>query len=66
MLFRSGESIEVHFFDFEGDLYGREIRLYFIDFIRDEIKFDSLEALKTQLKKDEDNCKLLIVSVTNH
>ena len=61
-----GESIEVHFFDFEGDLYGREIRLYFIDFIRDEIKFDSLEALKTQLKKDEDNCKLLIVSVTNH
>lgn len=55
-----GESIEVYFFDFSSDLYGKEIRLYFIDFIRDEVKFPSLEALKAQLKKDEDNCKLLI------
>ena len=41
---------------------GEKYAFYFIDFIRDEIKFDSLEALKAQLKKDEDNCKLLIVN----
>ena len=57
-----GESIEVYFFDFHADLYGQEIRLYFIDFIRDEVKFDSLEALKEQLKKDEISCRLLVVS----
>ena len=57
-----GESIEVYFFDFNSDLYGKEIRLYFIDFIRDEVKFPSLEALKAQLKKDEDNCKWLIAN----
>ena len=57
-----GESIEVHFFDFEGDLYGQQLRLYFIDFIRDEVKFDSLEALKVQLKKDEISCQSLGVS----
>ena len=57
-----GESIEVYFFDFNSDLYGKEIRLYLIDFIRDEVKFPSLEALKAQLKKDEDNCKWLIAN----
>ena len=57
-----GESIEVYFFDFNSDLYGKEIRLYFIDFIRDEVKFPSLEALKAQLKKDEDSCKWLIAN----
>ena len=57
-----GESIEVYFFDFSSDLYGKEIRLYFIDFIRDEVKFPSLEALKAQLKKDEDSCKWLIAN----
>ena len=57
-----GESIEVYFFDFSSDLYGKEIRLYFIDFIRDEVKFPSLEALKAQLKKDEDSCKWVIAN----
>ena len=60
-----GESIEVYFFDFNKDLYGQEIRLYFLDFIRDEVKFDSLEALKQQLKKDETNCRQLIYSIIN-
>ena len=60
-----GESIEVYFFDFNKDLYGQEIRLYFLDFIRDEVKFDSLETLKQQLKKDEINCRRLICSIIN-
>jgi riboflavin biosynthesis protein ribF len=48
-----GESIEVYFFDFDKDLYEKEIRVYFVAFLREEVKFHSLEALKTQLKMDE-------------
>jgi riboflavin kinase/FMN adenylyltransferase len=44
---------EVHFLDFDKDIYGDEITIYFVDRIRDEIKFDGLEKLKEQLKKDK-------------
>ncbi|MEH6682372.1 MAG: bifunctional riboflavin kinase/FAD synthetase [Sediminicola sp.] len=46
------QSLEVHFFDFDGDLYGYEIQVDLISRIRDEHKFNSLEALKEQLEKD--------------
>jgi len=44
--------LEVHVFDFSGDLYGRLIEVEFIAKLRDEIKFDSLEALMAQMKID--------------
>jgi riboflavin kinase/FMN adenylyltransferase len=44
--------LEIHLFDFDGDLYGRMIETAFVDFIRDERKFDSLDALKTQIAAD--------------
>jgi len=44
--------LEVHLFDFEGDLYDKEITVTFVDRIRDEIKFESLDKLKSQLEKD--------------
>lgn len=47
------KTIEVHIFDFNQDIYDKEISLEFIDHIRNEIKFDSLEALKRQLEEDE-------------
>lgn len=46
------ESLEVHIFDFSGDIYGQSIRVGFVDFIRAEQRFDGLEALKTQIKQD--------------
>ncbi len=46
-------SIEVHIFDFEGDIYNAEIKLTFISKIRDEKKFDGIESLVNQLKKDK-------------
>ena len=49
----NAESIEVHFFDFNKDLYNQKIQLEILDRIRDEQKFDSLEDLKKQLKKDK-------------
>lgn len=51
----SGEEakgIETHLFDFEGDLYDRELTVAFYAFERKERRFPSLEELKEQLKKD--------------
>ena len=44
--------LEVHVFDFAGDLYGREIEVEFVAKLRDEVKFDSLDALTVQMKAD--------------
>jgi riboflavin kinase/FMN adenylyltransferase len=46
-------SIEVNILDFKGDLYGEKITVEFIKRIRDEIKFESPEALVEQIQKDE-------------
>ena len=44
--------LEVHVFDFSGDLYGREIEVEFVAKLRDELRFDSLQALTEQMKID--------------
>ncbi|WP_396153767.1 bifunctional riboflavin kinase/FAD synthetase [Flavobacterium sp.] len=47
------KSIEIHFFDYEGDLYTKNIQIQLVDRIRDEVKFENLEKLKEQLYKDK-------------
>tara|TARA_X000000368_G_C23020190_1_gene707597 strand:- start:24 stop:950 length:927 start_codon:yes stop_codon:yes gene_type:complete len=54
------KSIEVHLFNFNQDIYNKEISIDIILKIRDEKKFSSIEALKQQLKKDENYCLKLI------
>jgi riboflavin kinase/FMN adenylyltransferase len=44
--------LEVFLFEFDGDLYGREIAVEFIDFVRADAKFGSVEALKEQIASD--------------
>lgn len=44
--------LEVHIFDFQGDLYGKAIAVNFLHKVRNEIKFESFEALKLQIEKD--------------
>ena len=43
---------ETYFFDFEGDLYGKHLKIEMLTRIRDEKKFDSIDALKIALKQD--------------
>ena len=51
--FGPGEThLEAHLFDYSGDLYGQEIRVYLHDYIRPEIKFANIEELKAQIDKD--------------
>lgn len=49
----NGRSIEVNILNFEGDIYGEELEIEFVARIRDERKFDSLEALTEQLAADK-------------
>ena len=49
--------IEVNIFDFDGDLYGKTLKVWFLDRIRDEEKFKGLEALKAQLEQDREKVK---------
>ncbi|KAA8675018.1 bifunctional riboflavin kinase/FAD synthetase [Clostridium sp. MT-14] len=46
-------SVETNILDFSGDIYDRNIKIYFIERIRDEVKFNSLAELADQLKKDK-------------
>jgi riboflavin kinase / FMN adenylyltransferase len=51
--FDNGEAVlEVFLFDFDADLYGREIDVEFVDIVRGDAKFDSMEALKQQMTRD--------------
>ena len=54
------ENIEVHLFDFDGDLYDKEIKVRFVKRIRGEQKFESLDALKKQLQLDEKNIREIL------
>lgn len=46
-------TVETYILDFSNDIYGKEINIYFIDRIRDEIKFNNINELIEQLKKDK-------------
>lgn len=46
-------TLEVHLFDFDGDIYGKHVQVQFLKKLRDEAKFPSLDALKIQMVADE-------------
>ena len=47
------QTIEVHFFDFNEDLYNQNLTIEILFFLRDEEKFSSIEKLISQLKEDK-------------
>ena len=54
-------NIEVNIFDFKEDIYGQTIRLNFLEYMRDDQKFNSLEELKEQLSLDEVKARNLLL-----
>jgi len=58
----SGEdkTIEVNIFDFDQDIYGEKLELSFVDFLREEERFDSLDELKSQLEADRLEVKRIL------
>ena len=59
----SGHAIEVFMLDFEDDLYGKEVRLEFVTRLRDEVKFDTVEALQEQVREDIDQIRAVLGAV---
>ena len=54
--------LEIYLFDFTGDIYGRAIEVFFIDFLRPEQKFESLDALIAQIRQDEAQARRILNS----
>jgi len=57
--------LEIYFTDFNRDIYGKTVKIKFIDFIREERKFDSIDELKKQIEKDIEFSKILITKIKN-
>ncbi|NBB93904.1 MAG: bifunctional riboflavin kinase/FAD synthetase [Gammaproteobacteria bacterium] len=49
--------LEVHLFDYDGDLYGKHLEVEFVEFIRSEQHFDDLEAMTKQMERDADRAR---------
>ena len=58
------ETFEVHLFDFAGDLYGRTLRVAFVDYIRPEMKFAGLDQLKAQIGADAEAARTILAQST--
>lgn len=56
-------SVETTLLNFDGNLYGKRITVYFLYFLRPEQKFDSLEELKDQIERDKAEAEKIWVSV---
>ena len=59
----SSQTIEVHLFDFDGDLYDKRICVKLKDYLRPEIKFSGLESLQSQLEKDKKEAKRILTQM---
>lgn len=56
-------TVEAHLFGFEGDLYGTDIRVEFVARLRDEQKFDGVEAIREQLREDQKQAERVLGTV---
>jgi riboflavin kinase/FMN adenylyltransferase len=64
--FEAGEVLlEVFLFDFAGTLYGRQLRVSFIEFIRGDAKFEGADALTQQMTKDSEAARAILARETS-
>ena len=61
--FAAGRSVEVHLFDFDGELYGKTLRVGFVSRVRAEKKFAGAEALVAQIKQDCEQARAALAAV---
>jgi len=54
--------LEVHLLDFDGDLYGREMEVEFIERIRDELKFESIPLMVAEMERDKARARAILES----
>lgn len=59
-------TVESHLLDFSGDLYGKEIRVEFLAFLRAEHRFESKEALAKQIAADAQRAKAILADIALH
>jgi riboflavin kinase/FMN adenylyltransferase len=52
--------LEVHIFDFNEDIYGQELTVHFVEYIRSNLKFDNIDALIVQMDKDSAQAKEIL------
>ena len=55
--------VEAHLIDFDGDLYGRRVRLAFLERLRDEMRFDSADELVEQMRRDVERVREVVGQV---
>lgn len=55
--------LEVHLFDFDRDIYGEYIHVDFIQFLRDEEKYDSVDELVAQIDQDAENARSILAAI---
>ena len=53
-------TVEAHLLDFSGDLYGLDLKLEFVEWLRPEKRFETLDALVTQIRADAERAALLL------
>ncbi|MES2440520.1 MAG: bifunctional riboflavin kinase/FAD synthetase [Verrucomicrobiota bacterium] len=58
----AGRVLEVHLFDFTGDLYGRELEIQFQKHLRSEMKFPSLDSLRLQIQNDAEEAREFLLT----
>jgi riboflavin kinase/FMN adenylyltransferase len=56
-------SIEAHIFDFDKDIYDKEVLFVYVEYLRPELKFNSLNGLIAQLKLDEMECRKILKDI---
>ena len=57
-------STEVYLFDFQDNIYGKKIEIFFIDRLRDEMKFENSGKLAEQIKKDVEQARKILQNHT--
>ncbi|MCB9477924.1 MAG: bifunctional riboflavin kinase/FAD synthetase [Deltaproteobacteria bacterium] len=60
-----GVRVEAHLDAFDGDLYGRDVAIHFLRRLRDETKFESVDALKAQMADDMDRARTIVGDETD-